>query len=116
MTWTGQGPQLPDFLHASLFARRTVVLTGVLDEIKAGDAAAALLTLDAMGDERVELRLDCHSGSLDAAFTLMDTIDVLGVPVHITCTGMVGGAVVGVLAVGHHRSISRHGRVHLTEP
>src|SRR4051812_43513271 len=74
------------------------------------------MTLDALGDDHVDLRIDCANAALEAAFTLVDTIDLLGVPVHVTCVGMVGGAAAAVLAVGARRLITPHGRVHLMEP
>ena len=107
---------LPDFLRASLFAQRIVLVSGVLDAETAGDVAASLMTLDALGDDRITLRLDCGDGSLEGAFTLIDTIDLLGVPVDVMCVGMAGGPAAGVLAVGDRRLITPHGRVHLCEP
>ena len=103
-------------LQAALFARRIVSLAGPLDERSAGDTAAALMTLDALGDEPIDLRVDCPRASLDAAFTVMDTIDALGVSVTVRCVGTVGQGAVGVLAVGTRRQITQHGRVHLAEP
>jgi ATP-dependent Clp protease protease subunit len=99
-----------------LFKRRIVFLRGDLDEAAAGHTAAQLMTLDAIGDEPVTLYLDCTGTSLDAAFTVMDVIDLLGVPVHTTATGRVEGPAVGVLAVSRHRRISPNARIHLRDP
>ena len=93
-----------------------MVLSGALDEQAAGEAAVELMTLDASGDEAVQLRLNCGDGSVDAALSLMDVIELLGVPVHVTCTGQVGGPAVGVLAVGDRRSASPSVRIRLFEP
>jgi ATP-dependent Clp protease protease subunit len=109
-------PNLPEFLQASMFARRIVSVTGRLDARVAGDTAASLMTLDALGDDHIVLRLDCPDASLEAAFTLIDTIDLLGVPVHVLCTGMAGGPAAVVLAAGARRLITPHGRVMLAEP
>jgi len=109
-------PGLVGDLAAALFARRIVTMTGELGPELAGDTAAALMTLDALGDEPIELRLDCAKASIGAAFTVMDTIDVLGVAVHVTCAGTAGEGAVGVLAVGQLRRMGRHARVHLAEP
>jgi len=110
------GFSMAEQLQAALFARRIVSITGPLDERSAGDTAAALMTLDALGDDPIDLRVDCPRASLDAAFTVMDTIDALGVSVAVTCVGTVGQGAAGILAVGSRRKISRHGRVHLVEP
>jgi ATP-dependent Clp protease, protease subunit len=105
-----------DQVMSSLFARRIVVVHGELTGDRASETAAALLTLDALGDEHVELRLQAPTASWEAAGVLIDVIDVLGVPVHTVALGLVGGGVVGVLAAGSHRAISPHARLHLRHP
>lgn len=100
----------------ALLDRRIILLSGTIDAGRASDAAATIMTLDALGDEPVELRLNADSDSLDVAFTLMDTIDVLGVQVHATVASTVGGTIAGVLAVCTHRRIGPLGRIHLREP
>ncbi|HWC37227.1 MAG TPA: ATP-dependent Clp protease proteolytic subunit, partial [Acidimicrobiales bacterium] len=91
-------------------------MSGVVDEQRAGDVAATIMTLDALGDDPVELRLNAESDSLDAAFTLIDTIDVLGIDVNATAASTVGGSIAGVLAVCSHRRIGSLGWIHLREP
>jgi ATP-dependent Clp protease protease subunit len=105
-----------DQVLSSLFARRVVLVHGDLTSDRASEAAAALLTLDALGDEHVELRLQAPTGSWEAAGVLIDVIDVLGVPVHTVALGVVGGGAVGVLAAGSRRSIAPHARLHLRHP
>jgi ATP-dependent Clp protease protease subunit len=100
----------------ALLDRRIVLLTGTIDSARASEAAATVMALDALGDEPVELRLNAESDSLDVAFTLMDTIDVLGVRVNATVASTVGGTIAGVLAVCTHRRIGALGRIHLREP
>src|SRR5262245_44509665 len=114
----GNGPEISrgDLLRARLFDRRVVMINGVLDDEAAATAAAELMTLDAAGDERVELLLNSGSGSLEAAFTVMDVIDLLGVPVHATCVGRAEGAAVGVLAVAAQRFAVQHARFRLCAP
>ena len=46
----------------------------------AGQVALELMSLDASGDEHVTLFVDSGAGTLDAAFTVIDVIDLLGVP------------------------------------
>lgn len=110
------GPAWADVVRARLFDRRTLLVTGTLDERRAGEVAAELMTLDALGDAPISVHLDTAEGPLGAAFTLIDTIDLLGVPVEVTCVGRVEGAGVGVLASGHRRRIAPHGRVRLCDP
>jgi ATP-dependent Clp protease protease subunit len=105
-----------DTVQTKLFEQRTVFISGVLDDKAAGDAAAQLMTLDATGDSSVTLVLDAAGTSLDAAFTVMDVIDLLGVPVHCVCVGRAEGPAVGVLAVCERRIMAPHARLRLRDP
>jgi ATP-dependent Clp protease protease subunit len=105
-----------DFLRARLFERRVVSVDGVLDDELAARVAAELMTLDAAGDERIQMLLNCAGGTLGGAFTVMDVIDLLGVPVHVTCVGRAEGPAIGVLAVGAWRTAVAHARLRLGAP
>ena len=109
-------PDFGDAVRTKLFEQRTVFITGILDDRAAGDAAAQLMTLDATGDSSVTLVLDADGPSLTAAFTVMDVIDLLGVPVRAYCVGRADSAAVGVLAVCEHRAVSPHARLRLRDP
>ena len=122
--WRLSGPDRPDRdpagplspVEQALFDRRVVLVSGPLDDARASQIAASLLTLDALGDAPVELRMSAESDSLDVAFSLMDTIDSLGVEVNATVAGTVAGTMVGVLAVCRRRRIGAFGHIHLREP
>ena len=104
------------WLEERLFERRIVLCRGVLDDPLAGRVAAELMTLDALGDGAVELRLDSERASLEATWSLIDVIDLLGVPVNIVCSGRVEGAVVGLLTAGGRRTALPHARFRLGDP
>jgi ATP-dependent Clp protease, protease subunit len=108
--------RLPEWLDETMMQRRTVLLRGPLDDALAIEVAARLMTLDATGDEGVLLHLGSSDGTLGAAFTVMDTIEALGVPVTAICTGAADGPALGVLAVAHHRWVAPHSRLRLSEP
>jgi ATP-dependent Clp protease protease subunit len=74
------------------------------------------MTLDALGDAAVELQLDCRGAFLEAAWTLIDVVDLLGVPVNIVCSGRVEGVVIGVLAAGARRTALPHAGFRLSDP
>jgi ATP-dependent Clp protease protease subunit len=115
----GTDPNLPERLSAAeqaLLDRRIVLVNGAVDHGKSAAIAAALIALEAIGDEPVELRISAESDSLDAALALIDTLDSLRVAVNATVAGTVGGTMVGVLAVCRHRRIGAHGHIHLREP
>jgi hypothetical protein len=65
--------RLSAWLQEKLFERRIVLVTGRLDDDLAAEAAAAVMTLDAIGDEPIELHLDSPDGTLESAFVLIDT-------------------------------------------
>ena len=106
----------PGRLRDRLLDRRTVFVTRALDDAVAGRAAVELMALDGWGDEPVHLHLDSAGGSLDAALTLMDVIELLGVPVTVTCVGRAEGPAVGVVAVAARRRANPHSRFLLREP
>ncbi len=110
------GGDWADIVRGQLFDRRTVVIRGVLDDAAANQAAAELMTLDATGDSRVTLHVDASGGTIEAAFAVMDVIDLLGVPVHILCVGRAEGPAAGVVAVGSRRACTPNTRFRLVDP
>jgi ATP-dependent Clp protease protease subunit len=99
-----------------LFEQRVVFLWGPLDDLTASHLAAELMTLDATGDDPVQLHIDSPGGTLEAALCLVDVIDLLGVELTATCVGQAVGPVLGPLAVAHHRRATAHARFRLSEP
>jgi ATP-dependent Clp protease protease subunit len=104
------------WLEERLFNRRVVLLHGPLNAAAATQTAAALLTLDAMGREPVQLHLSVSEGELSAAFAVVDAIDAMRAPVHVLVTAEAGGAAVAVLAAADRRLAYRHARIRLAEP
>jgi ATP-dependent Clp protease protease subunit len=104
-----------DWLAERLLDRRMVTLAGRLDSVAANRAVASLALLDASGDDPVELRLCGVDADLDVALTLVDALDLMGVPVHATCLGKLTGAAVAILAVADHRRAGPHATLHLRE-
>lgn len=103
-------------VHERLFEQRVVFLWGPLDSAAAGHLAAELMTLDATGDDPVHLHVDSPGGSLEAALSIIDVIDLLGVDVVATCVGQAAGTALGPLAVAHRRQATPHARFRLCEP
>jgi ATP-dependent Clp protease protease subunit len=110
------GADWGQWMRATLFERRVVLLSGTLDDEAANRASVELMTLDATGDEAVALQLDSGTGTVAAALAVMDVVDLLGVPVRAFGMGQVAGPAVGVLAVCAHRAVARHARIRLFEP
>jgi ATP-dependent Clp protease protease subunit len=111
-SWTPPGPD--DWMAERLFAQRVVPLSGTLDHATAGHVAAQLMTLDALGDDPVELRVTSPGGEVAAALSLVDVVDLLGVPVRATAVGRVHGPALAVLAVCDDRTVAAHSSLRLT--
>ena len=107
---------LSDLLARRLLAQRVVLLHGPLDDLSTTRVSAELMTLDAEGDEPVTLRVDCGEAALAPALTLMDVIELMGVPVRALCLGQVASGAVGVVAVCAHRAAMPSTRFSLCEP
>jgi ATP-dependent Clp protease, protease subunit len=113
----GFGPEpLSDVLARRLLAQRVVLLSDPLNDFSVTRVSAELMTLDAEGDDPVTLRVDCGQADLAPALTLMDVIELMGVPVRALCLGQVGAGAVGVVAVCAHRSAMPSTRFSLSEP
>ncbi|TFV87911.1 ATP-dependent Clp protease proteolytic subunit [Blastococcus sp. CT_GayMR16] len=106
----------PDWLAQRLLEQRVIAVAGELDEETVNRIVAELGLLDATGDDPVSLRLSGVSADLGAALTLVDALDLMGAPVHVTCLGTLTGPAVAVLAVGDRRIAGRHTTLHLCEP
>ena len=57
-----------------VFDRRTVQLSGPLDEAKALQVSAELMLLDGTGDEAIQLMVDSAGGTIDGALMLIDVL------------------------------------------
>jgi ATP-dependent Clp protease, protease subunit len=110
------GDGISPWLAERLFDRRIVVLHGPLTGPSASQTAAALLTLDSMGPEPVQLHLAAPDGELPAAFAVVDAVDAMSAPLHAVVTAEVGGAALAVLAAAGRRLAYRHARFRLAEP
>jgi ATP-dependent Clp protease protease subunit len=95
---------------------RMVMVHGSVDEERATELCSQLMTLDALGDEPIMLNLRAREATLDAAFSMVDTIDVLSCPVHALVVGEVGGAALAILAAAGRREMTRHAILRLNEP
>jgi ATP-dependent Clp protease protease subunit len=106
----------PGWLQEKLFERRMVLVTGRLDDALANQTAAQIMTLDATGDEPIDVVVDSGEGTLEAAFVLIDVIDAARAPVRVRCRGRVEGPAIGVVAVGDERVAAPHVTFRLIAP
>jgi ATP-dependent Clp protease protease subunit len=106
----------PDWLAERLVAQRVLALAGDLDAETANRAIATLALLDATGDEPVQLRLSGVRVELESAFALVDALDLMGAPVHVTALGTLTGAAIALLAVGDVRTAGPHAVLQLADP
>jgi ATP-dependent Clp protease protease subunit len=109
-------PGVPAWLEERMFGERIVLLQGPITAESASRAAAAMLTLDSLGTGPVTLQISANDGDLTAAFALIDTIELMRVPVHAMASGEVAGAAIGVLVSARKRLAFPHARFRLSEP
>jgi ATP-dependent Clp protease, protease subunit len=116
-TGVGRGPEpLSDVVARRLLAQRVVLLHGPLHDVSVTRVSAELMTLDAEGDDPVTLRVDCGEAGLAPALTLMDVVELMGVPVRALCLGQVAGGAIGVVALCAHRAAMPSTRFSVCEP
>src|SRR5256886_13845962 len=106
----------PGWLQEKLFERRIVFVTGRLDDALAGQAAAQIMTLDAAGDEPIDVVLGSGDGTLEAAFVLIDVIDSARATVRVHCQGQAGGPPLGVAAARDPRPAAPRPPVRVSAP
>lgn len=111
------GPPTPNtWLEERLFDQRIVLVNGTITSEIAARVATALLTLDSLGREPVQLRVNSSDGDLDAVLTLVDALDSMTAPVRAVAVGEVGGAAIGAYAAADTRLAYPHARFRLAEP
>jgi ATP-dependent Clp protease, protease subunit len=117
-TWTVLG-DWQGRLTERLLEQRVVMAHGHLDPAAATLLCAQLLTLDADSQDRaapIQLHMQSLTADLQAALTVMDALDAVGVPVHGFARGHISGPALGVLAVVGRRVAYPHAGFVLVEP
>lgn len=113
----GPWPGSPaDHLADRLLERRIVSAGGRLDDGLAAEISARLMLLGSAGETPVTLHLGTPDGELGAAFTVADTIGLLGCPVQALVVGRVGGPPLLVLAAAGRCEMTRNATLALAEP
>ncbi len=117
-TWSGSA-DWQSRLGERLLEQRVVMVHGHLDETAATLPSAQLLTMDADSSDRtapIRLHLQSLSADLQAALTVMDAIDAVGVPMHAFARGHLSGPALGVLAAAGRRVAYPNAGFLLAEP
>lgn len=110
------GPRALPGMGPDLLADRVLFVAGAIDDARATELAAALLTLDALGEAPVTLRLTGATCSLATSLLLVDVLDELAAPVCGEAYGAVGGGAVLALAATSRRFVAPHATLHLAYP
>jgi ATP-dependent Clp protease protease subunit len=105
-----------DWLGERLLAQRVIALAGELDDQAVNRVVAELALLDSDGDEPVRLQLSGVRVDLGGALTIVDALDLMGVPVHATALGTLTGPAIAIVAVCDSRTAGPHAVFHLREP
>lgn len=101
-----------------LFAKRTIFLTGAIDDAVAEATIMQLLYLAGEGDEPIELVLNSPGGSVNAGFAIIDCMNAIKSPVHVLGTGIVASMAANILACGEkgHRALTPNADVLIHQP
>jgi ATP-dependent Clp protease protease subunit len=105
-----------DDIAEQLLRRRIVMLTGPLSHELADDVTARLLLLDQQSSEPITMHVSSADADLDAAVTVVATIDLVHSDVTAIAAGTVEGAAVAVYAAAAHRIAHPHATFVLREP
>lgn len=103
--------------YERLYRQRTVFLRGPIKDTVADDLIAALLALEADGDEDVTMVIDCPGGDTYGMFAIHDAVQSLRPRVHTRALGMAASAGGFLLATGTGtRSATVNARILLHQP
>lgn len=83
-----------------LFARRRVLVSGVLDHAAATQVAAELMALDGRSADDVELVINSEGGPLADVLAILDVMGVMRPTVQTRCIGRAKGTAAVLLACG----------------
>jgi ATP-dependent Clp protease protease subunit len=113
---TPNGEVMAPWLEERLYERRMIMLRSPLTGTTASHIAAALLTLDALSSDPIQIHLSTVDGELSSAYAIVDAIDAMRSKVRVVVPGMAGGASMAIFAAADRRLAFRHARIKLSEP
>lgn len=115
---TSRGERAYD-IYSRLLGHRVVFLGRPIDDEVSNLIVAQLLHLESEDpDKPISLYINSLGGSVDAMFSIYDSMQHVRPAVHTTCIGVAASAAAIVMAGGDagNRSILPHGRVMIHQP
>ncbi|MGH7523007.1 MAG: ATP-dependent Clp protease proteolytic subunit [Gemmatimonadales bacterium] len=85
-------PLLIDPVAQKLFAARTLVISGEIDQAVAERAMSQLLAMSAESDKRITIFINSQGGHVEAGDTIHDMVRFISAPVRMVGTGWVASA------------------------
>ena len=89
---TAPAPLLIDPVAQKLFAARTLVISGEIDQAVAERAMSQLLAMSAESDKRITIFINSQGGHVEAGDTIHDMVRFISAPVRMVGTGWVASA------------------------
>ncbi|WP_370328104.1 ClpP family protease [Euzebya sp.] len=103
--------------YKKLYDRRVLYLRGPIEETKADDIVAQLLSLGSESDEDITMYINSPGGVISGMFAMYDVMNLIDAKVNTVCVGMAASAGAFLLATGTGtRSATPNARIMIHQP
>lgn len=100
-----------------LYENRTLYLRGPIEDTKADEIVAQLLSLGSESDEDITMYINSPGGVISGMFAMYDVMNLIAAKVNTLCVGMAASAAAFLLATGTGtRAATPNARVMIHQP
>ncbi|HUG83192.1 MAG TPA: ATP-dependent Clp protease proteolytic subunit [Euzebya sp.] len=100
-----------------LYDRRILYLRGPIEDTKADEIVAQLLSLGSESDEDITMYINSPGGVISGMFAMYDVMNLIPAKVHTVCLGMAASAGAFLLATGTGtRAATPNARIMIHQP
>ena len=121
----GEAPEVENPFQAAfshnvwrkLYDKRVLYLRGPIEDTKADELVAQLMSLDAESDDDVTLYINSPGGVIHGMFAVYDVMQLMTAKVNTVCVGMAASAAAFILATGTGtRAATPNARIMIHQP
>ena len=103
--------------YKRLYDKRVLYLRGPIEETKADDIVAQLLSLGSESDDDITMYINSPGGVISGMFAMYDVMNMITAKVNTVCVGMAASAGAFLLATGTGtRSATPNARIMIHQP